>query len=129
MRSAVLSAADVLATHASAAAELEALADRVRGFTVHIGTSGGRFDGVGAGVLWPIDGRRLVITNAHVVPPRRGDDVIVDSATGVSTEARVVARDATLDLALLSLPGLPDEWPQAASLGDARSLRVGQIVV
>jgi serine protease Do len=129
MTSAILSAGGVLATHAVAAAELEALADCLRDVTVRIGTSGGRFDGVGAGVLWPIDGRRLVITNAHVVSPRRGDDVIVESATGLLTDGHLIARSAKLDLALLSLPDLPDEWPQPASLGDARSLRVGQIVV
>ena len=115
--------------HASVATELEDLAARLRRITVRIHTSGGRFDGVGAGVLWPATSGRLVVTNEHVLPPRRGDAAFVESVDRSVIEARVIARDRDHDLALVSLPDLPDAWPAPATIGDARAIRVGEIVV
>ena len=114
---------------ASLTSELETLADRLRRVTVRIATSSERFDGVGAGIIWPLERRPVVLTNAHVVPPRRGDALVVQAATGSRVEAEVVARDADLDLALLLLTGVPNDWPAPASIGDARALRPGEIVV
>ena len=115
--------------HTSVAAELEALATKLSLVTVRISSHGTRVDGVGAGILWPLDGRLSVITNAHVVPSARGSGFLVESVTGRVANARVVARDRELDLALLALSEPPDEWPAPASIGDARALRPGEIIV
>jgi len=107
------------------ALELEALAVRLRRVTARVHTRGrGRFSGVGAGVIWSRDG--LVVTNAHVAPGRRGQWPIVELFDGRSFEARLLARDAERDLALLALERSELE---AATIGDARSLRVGEILV
>jgi len=129
MTSALALATAESSRHASLGAELEDLAERLRRVTVRIHTSGGRYDGVGAGVLWPANGRRLAVTNAHVVPPRRGDIVLIAHAGGGTSEATVIARDADRDLALLAFPNLPDEWPAPAVIGNVRAVRVGEIVV
>lgn len=109
--------------------ELEALATRLRTVTVRILTRSARYDAVGAGVLWPAGARRLVVTNAHVVRPNRGDVVGVESADGRVVEGAVVARDCELDLAAIVLPDAAGDWPAPAMLGDARAVRVGEIVV
>src|SRR5438045_1750330 len=116
-------------TSRAVAGELEDLARRLRAVTVRIHTSGPHFDAVGAGVLWPASDRVVVVTNAHVVPPNRGDDVSVEGANGLLVDASVMARNRDLDLALLTLGDMPDEWPTGAALGDARALRTGEIVV
>jgi serine protease Do len=114
---------------ASIAVELETLATKLSLVTVRISSHGMRVEGVGAGILWPADGRLTVVTNAHVVPPARGSGFLVESVTGRVANARVVARDRELDLALLTLSEQADEWPTPASIGDARALRAGEIVV
>jgi serine protease Do len=114
---------------ASIAVELETLATKLSLVTVRISSHGMRVEGVGAGILWPADGRLTVVTNAHVVPPARGSGFLVESVTGRVANARVVARDRELDLALLTLSEPADEWPTPASIGDARALRAGEIVV
>lgn len=129
MTSALALAAAESSLHASVAAELEDLAERLRRVTVRLHTNGHRYDAVGAGVLWPTDRGRFVVTNAHVVPPRRGDDAFVEAAPGRTIAAHVAARDVDRDLALLSLPDLPDEWPAPATIGDARAVRVGELIV
>jgi serine protease Do len=113
------------------AAELEELARRLREITARIHTRSVRFDGVGAGVHWPVDGGgpRIVVTNAHVVPARRGDTVGVELARGDVADATVVARDRDRDLALLALPDSHNDWPAPAVIADSHSLRVGELVV
>jgi len=75
---------------------------------------------MGSGVIWAAAG--LVLTNAHVV---RGPSAVVLS-TGQRFTARLLARDPEADLAALSIGagGLP-----AAEIGDARALRVGEMVI
>lgn len=109
--------------------ELEAIAERLKQATVRIHTRGDRFDGVGAGVLWSYREQSIVVTNAHVVPARRGDAVAVEDREGRVATGRVLARDLERDLAALSLAELPDEWPVPARLGDANGMRAGEIVV
>lgn len=115
--------------HALLAAELETLASKLSLVTVRINSHGSRADGIGAGILWPLDGRLSVVTNAHVVPPARGSGFLVESVTGRVANARVFARDPELDLALLTLSEPPHEWPSPAIIGDARSLRAGEMLV
>ncbi|HEY2852942.1 MAG TPA: serine protease [Gemmatimonadaceae bacterium] len=129
MSVALAARADAVGVHASLASELETLATQLSLVTVRISSHGTRADGIGAGILWPLDGRLIVVTNAHVVPPSRGSGFLIESVTGRVANARVVARDREVDLALLALSEPPDEWPAPASIGDARSLRAGEIVV
>ena len=107
--------------------ELSALAGRLRQVTARVHARGrGRFSGVGAGVVWP--GTGLVVTNAHVVEGVRGCWPIVDLADGRSFEARLAERDEDQDLALLVLESFERPF-DAATLGDARTLRVGELLV
>lgn len=98
----------------NAAAEVVA---RVAASVVEVGTSGGH----GAGVIWGADG--WIVTSAHVVPRDQAD---VRLADGRVFPGSVVARDQANDLAVLRVAasGLP-----AATIGDARSLRVGELVL
>ena len=109
--------------------ELEALAMRLRRITVRIHSRGSRFDGIGAGVLWAHDGQPFVVTNAHIVPPRRRDTPRIELFGDRVREGRVVARERERDLALLALDAVPDEWPAPAFLGGGSELRTGEIVV
>jgi serine protease Do len=129
MSAALLANLAVPATSASLASELEALAEQLRRVTVRVATTGARFDGVGAGIIWPSSGRPMVMTNAHVVPRRRGDQLVVESAAGHHADAQVIARDTELDLALLAVNAVPGHWPVPAPIGDARALHPGEIVV
>src|SRR4051794_22166348 len=108
--------------------ELEALADRLRRFTVRISTQDTRSGGVGAGIVWPTITSPLVVTNAHVVPGHR-NGLVVETSSGIEVEARVIARDRKRDLAALTIVEPPDEWPAAARVGNVRRLRVGELVV
>lgn len=83
----------------------------------------GRRMGAGAGVVWRADG--LVLTNNHVISERR-DHARVTLADDRQFDARVLARDAEVDLALLEIEG-GGEFP-AARIGDSRTLRVGELV-
>ena len=129
MSAALLAAAAAPIADRSLTSELQVLADRLRRITVRVATTGARFDGVGAGIIWPTGGRSIVITNAHVVPRRRGDQLLVEDHAGRRAGAEVVARDADRDLAVLALDALPGEWPAPAIIGDARALRAGEILV
>ncbi|HKO15657.1 MAG TPA: trypsin-like peptidase domain-containing protein [Gemmatimonadaceae bacterium] len=114
------------ATAARCSAELAELADSLRPVTARVHTRGrGSFSGIGAGVVWSASG--LVVTNAHVVPGARGRWPIVELADGRAFEARLVARDPRRDLALLALEESTGAL-QPARIGDARVLRVGQLV-
>jgi serine protease Do len=104
--------------HVRLSAELAALAERVQESVVLIRS--GR-NGSGSGVIWRSDG--LIVTNDHVAPFERAEVVL---AGGTRLQGRVVARDRALDLAALQTgaTGLP-----AATLGDSRRLRVGELVL
>ncbi len=69
----------------------------------------------------------LALTNQHVV----GCETTVPVRVGTDPEpvtARVLARDATADLALLQLPPRDAHWPHLP-LGDSTRLRVGDFLV
>ena len=127
--SAAAVAAIAAAGHRDIADELEALTAQLRKTTVRIHTSRGRFDGVGAGVIWRLSESRVaIVTNFHVVPPGRGDDVSVELTRGRVADGRVVGRDRAHDLALVTLDEIGDELT-SATLGNPRALRVGELVV
>lgn len=107
------------ALHAAVSPAVAALVDRVRPSVVQI-RSGGR--GNGTGVVWRADG--AVITNDHVVA-HAGGRIQVGLADGRTLDAEVAARAPELDLALLRV--VAHDLP-AATPGDSRTLRVGELV-
>jgi hypothetical protein len=99
-------------------------------------TSEGDGEESGTGFVISLDGHML--TNAHVVSPRSAGlsvqsetiTVQVGGLTAQPYEAKVVARDAALDLALLKLPSRLDRRPwQAVTVGQPVNLPVGSPLV
>lgn len=80
---------------------------------------------VGGGTGFVVDAGGLILTNRHVVADERADYTVLLNS-GEKVEARVLARDPVLDLAVLKIDrnGLP-----AIPLGDSSALRVGQAAV
>ena len=76
----------------------------------------------GSGVIIRTDG--VILTNAHVVGDER--NVTVTLADGRRLPARVLGRDATVDIAVIQATGsnLP-----SAPLGDSDQLEVGQVAI
>lgn len=98
--------------------DLASVSDRVRQSTVLIqGPAGER----GSGVIWDASG--LIVTNAHVISQGR---TRIQLADGQQLSAYRVGYDQRLDLAVLKVDtgGL-----QAATVGNAIALRVGQLVM
>lgn len=97
------------------------VAARVRESVAEVRSRGGS----GSGTIWSADG--VVITNHHVVGGERARVRLED---GRSYEGRVFARDPRNDLAALQLdPGPGGHDLPAATLGDARQLRTGDLVL
>jgi len=80
--------------------------------------------GGGSGVIFTPDG--FVLTNNHVV--EGATDVRVTLADGRSMAAQPVGADPDTDLAVVWIDGAGASLP-FASLGDSRSVRVGQIAI
>lgn len=85
----------------------------------------GRREGNGLGSGFVIDDAGLVVTNHHVVDGAGA--VRVRLSDGRRFDAEVVGSDPATDLAVLRLPGA--EGLTAATLGESRSLQVGDWVV
>jgi S1-C subfamily serine protease len=103
----------------------ERLSPSVANLRVSRRVRGGRIAaGGGSGVVITPDG--FMLTSAHVVA---GADGAVEAAfvDGRELRAEVVAADPLSDLAVLRAPA--EAGLQAAELGDAETLRVGQLVV
>jgi serine protease Do len=100
----------------NATIDIAALAEHLRRVTVEV-MDGGELRG--SGVLWPAG---YVVTNAHVV---RRPEATLRLVDGRSLRARVLARDADADLALLGVPGtgLP-----AVSVAEPGAVRIGSFV-
>ena len=104
------------------------VADRVGPAVVRVETrrkdgKGREAGGVGSGVVIAPDG--LVLTNSHVI--EGGRDFRLTDSEGRVMEARLLGEDPDTDLALLradSVRNLP-----AATLGNSKALRRGQLVV
>src|SRR6185369_16794457 len=81
-----------------------------------------RGEGAGSAVVFTADG--FVLTSAHVVTG--ADNGLADFTSGAQTRFDVVGADPLADLAVLRIRdvGVPQ-----ATLGDADTLRIGQLVV
>ncbi|MBI4332035.1 MAG: trypsin-like peptidase domain-containing protein [Chloroflexi bacterium] len=79
--------------------------------------------GAGTGVI--IDPKGYIVTNNHVVED--ASTIKVALSDGQTVEAKVVGRDPNTDLAVIKID--PTERLQAAEIGDATRLRVGDWVV
>ena len=100
----------------------EALSPSVANLQVRRRTRRGPAMGAGSGVAISADG--FLITSAHVVEgSRRG---VASFSDGHETDVSLVGSDPLSDLAVLRADG---GTLHAATLGDAASLRVGQLVV
>src|ERR1700749_4303835 len=82
----------------------------------------GRGESLGSGVVFTGDG--FLLTNAHVVGKSTGGTA--EFSDGTSAPFRVVGADSLSDLAVLRANG---PTPEPAELGEADTLRVGQLVV
>ncbi len=101
--------------------EADAVVEQLRRSVVAIRPTSALGEGGGSGIIWQNDG--LVITNSHVA---RGERAELQTWDGRVLPALLVARDPELDLAALRVTatGLP-----AATVGDSRAVRPGQIVL
>ncbi len=100
----------------------ERLAPSVANLRVSRRFRGRRVDGGGSGVVITPDG--FMLTSAHVV--ERVETGVASFSDGRELELEVVGTDALSDLAVLRTS---DDDLAPAELGDAESLRVGQLVV
>ena len=98
------------------------IVQRVRPSIVHVIKEG---RGAGTGIVWNADGS--IITNHHVVP----DDttkVEVHLGDGRKLDAKLIARNPKLDLAMLHIAAGDPGDLQAVPIGDSAKLRVGEWV-
>src|SRR5579871_2608832 len=107
-----------------------AVSDKVGPAVVRVDTRGragegqrGAQGGVGSGIVISPDG--LVLTNNHVVGAAR--EIRLSNSEGLVTDARVLGVDPDTDLALVRAD--TDGKLPAATLGDSKLLRRGQLVV
>jgi S1-C subfamily serine protease len=104
-----------------------AVSDKVGPAVVRVDTRGrpgnSSQGGVGSGIVISPDG--LVLTNNHVVGSAR--EIRLSNSEGLVTDARVLGVDPDTDLALVRAD--TDGKLPAATLGDSKLLRRGQLVV
>ena len=80
----------------------------------------------GSGVVYmKSNGKGYIVTNNHVISG--SDAVQVQLANGKTVSAKVVGKDSTTDLAVLSIDA--KYVTQTAEFGDSKSLRAGQTVI
>ncbi len=121
---AILEAASNTQTHYATSSDFAIVIKLLRRSSVQVG--GGR-DGLswgGSGVIWHSSAQEsIVVTNAHVV---RGQRARVKTHDGKTFETHVKSRDERLDLVALGVEAgnLP-----AATIGDAKDLRAGELVL
>ena len=104
---------------------LDEVAAAVRGSVVQVlpGNSGG------AGVVLSRGGELIVVTNAHVARGAPGDRVRVLSNRQTAHQATIERTDPRRDLALLRLSPVASRELPPATLGDADTVRPGQLVL
>ncbi len=81
--------------------------------------------GIGSGFIFNYDGRKLVLTNAHVVGGAQ--QIEVQTREGQKLDANLLRIDPATDVAVLEIEG-GDRLPEA-ELGDSAALTIGEWVV
>src|SRR5699024_3095263 len=98
------------------------VADRVSEsvMSIQVG-SNGRVQGLGSGALYDDQGH--VITNNHVVAPADvpNGEIAVTMKNGATTEATIVGRDPSTDIAIIEREQVPDAL-EAMEQGDSTKL-------
>jgi len=112
---------NILSASALLGPAIEELTESLRAITVRVHSRGRRGEGLGSGVLWSRHG--IVVTNAHVA---HAPTATLELWDGTHLDAELVARNPSRDLAALRIKDL--DLPHA-NVGNARALRVGEIVV
>jgi len=82
--------------------------------------------GMGSGFLFDYNGRKLVLTNAHVVG--EAQEIMVQTRAGQEFKGELLGADRPSDVAVLELAGDVGELP-AATLGNSDALQIGEWVV
>jgi putative serine protease PepD len=121
-----LSSAPVTALNSATVTDgnaLAAVAAKVQPSIVTVIVDGTDSESLGSGVILTADG--LILTNNHVVASE--GTVSVRLSSGRTAPARVVATDATHDLALVQATGLSGLTP--ATFGSSASVAVGDTVL
>ena len=95
--------------------------------SIQVGTNG-QVQGLGSGALYDDQGH--VITNNHVVAPADtpGGEIAVTMKNGETTEAEIVGRDPSTDIAIIKLEQVPD-GVEPLEVGDSKKLDVGDPVM
>lgn len=95
--------------------------------SIQVGTRG-QVQGLGSGALYDDQGH--VITNNHVVAPADTPDgeIAVTMKNGETTEAKIVGRDPSTDIAVIKLEQVPD-GVKPLVIGDSKKLTVGDPVM
>ena len=79
---------------------------------------------LGSGFVIDSDG--LILTNNHVV--EKADEIKIKTEAGKEYDAKVVARDAKTDIAMIRVKA-GNDFPKPAQLGDSNAIRVGDWVM
>lgn len=82
--------------------------------------------GVGSGVVFEYEGRKLVLTNTHVVGDAQ--QISIELRSGQKLTGKLLAYDRASDIAAVEIEGAPADLP-VAKLGDSDQLRIGEWVV
>ena len=82
--------------------------------------------GVGSGVIFDYEGRKLVLTNTHVVGDAQ--QITVQMRNGDSYQGKVLAYDRASDVAVVEIETDQADLP-TAPLGNSDDLRIGEWVV
>ncbi len=82
--------------------------------------------GIGSGFVFEYDGRKLVLTNSHVVG--EAQQITVQTREGHEFTGRILGVDPASDVAVLELEGDINDIPTLA-LGDSDQLSIGEWVV
>lgn len=83
---------------------------------------------VGGGSGFFVSANGLIVTNRHVVEDKNAQYTVFTN-DGVKHEARVIARDSILDIALIKIEPISIEGYSHLELGDSDALSVGQSVI
>ncbi len=82
--------------------------------------------GVGSGFVFEYEGRKLVLTNTHVVGDAQ--EIIVQLRSGEELQGKAIAYDRASDVAVVEIQDPPEDLA-VALLGDSDGLQIGEWVV